>query len=598
MDNSPLEGVKIIVFDTGMPGMWEIGITDSSGMYTATQVPTLPAHIMFVPSDGFHVAEYYNDSYERTGAEVVDVNAGSVITGIDASLTLGGQIRGQVAGATDGQPIAEACVRIHDTDDELAAGPFYGTSPYHCGETHESNTDSTGTYTVTAVVPGSYDVEFAPPWDNLLHVAEYYSDTYTIANAETVTVTAGGINSGINALLTLGGQIRGKVTSSRNNELINDLVVTTYAMRGSETISRTTITGPGGAYTVTNLLPGANRVHFDTGASWTSSWPHSHHNEYYDNQLTLALADSVTVTSGTVSSGIDAELSLHRIAQSLATSTGVPNAMAMAFDYFPLPIYSTDGGKSWQPIHTIAWAEPDHSYQSLLDMTLAPRGDPGSPMRILVSDYHGLYRSEDLGQVWTRQAHPPESSFTDFDSIVPSPADPDRLYATATRTECVFPGCITIYGLYTSGDAGLTWQELRDPPGGYGRLVPSPSLPERVYSESFSSWYRSDDGGHNWYDLDLAADELVLDAEAPQRLYVVLENTGMRSNDGERLGLIGRGSHVPRPPVKNVMTQTSIFSLSPIQPLAVYSTLAVNRASIAAAMVETVGSKLQRVQAR
>lgn len=81
----------------------------------------------------------------------------------------------------------------------------------------------------------------------------------------------------------------------------------------------------------------------------------------------------------------------------------------------------------------------------------------GVPHTILVASHYGLYRSSDDGQHWTTEAG---TSGQQADGLMlyklaQSPVNPQRVYVLAIKRQVKQNG---IPGLYTSADAGKTWQ--------------------------------------------------------------------------------------------------------------------------------------------
>jgi photosystem II stability/assembly factor-like uncharacterized protein len=225
---------------------------------------------------------------------------------------------------------------------------------------------------------------------------------------------------------------------------------------------------------------------------------------------------------------------------SLATSAALPNIMAVSFEHDPLPLYSQDGGMTWQPVLSTPWNN-DAFISSAV--AIAPTGNPQTPVRLLVAATSmdqskiGVYRTGRYGLSW---------SFTHFDFPDPlcdpsrfvefaaSPADPDRIYLIWSCFYSDGVGSSIDYKVFTSPDAGLTWQPISPYPGEqlWVSMVPSPSIPGRVYGAG-GKWYQSEDGGLNWTPKDFPGGYLTLDARDPNLLYEVYPNgTGWRSTDG------------------------------------------------------------------
>ena len=106
---------------------------------------------------------------------------------------------GRVTVASSGAPLAGA---------EACAVAPKGASLFDCAATN-----SAGEYTITGLPTGSYDIYFAGP-ESSEYMGQIYNDRQTVASADLVSVTAGGVYPGINAALQVGARITGKVTDA------------------------------------------------------------------------------------------------------------------------------------------------------------------------------------------------------------------------------------------------------------------------------------------------------------------------------------------------------------------------------------------------
>ena len=171
---------------------------------------------------------------------------------------------------------------------------------------------------------------------------------------------------------------------------------------------------------------------------------------------------------------------------------------------------STDGGKTWskpmlpktQHIGRIVIdpRDPDVVYVAAMGPLWAPGGE------------RGVFKTTDGGATWTNTKS--LSEHTGFIDLVMDPSNPDVLYAASYQRERRAYGFLPSgpeSGIWKTTDAGKTWTRLTKglPEGDLGRigLAVCRSRPNTVYATvhakgTTNGFYRSDDAGANWRQLD------------------------------------------------------------------------------------------------
>jgi len=231
--------------------------------------------------------EWYDARTTRAEADTIQVAAGAETTGIDASLAPAATIRGRVTVA-DGSPVDEVCVigRSADVPFEEYDEDLFGL------------TDGDGRYVLGGASAGRYKIEFYPCGEEG-HAGEWYDDQDSFESADVIDLSPGEDRSGVDAVLTEGGSIAGRVTDESGTPVPFGCVVAVdrdgdYAGYGD--------TDGSGDYEVLGLHAGSYRVRFgDCDAGELAA-------EWYDDRPDRATADEVTVTDGARTSGIDARL--------------------------------------------------------------------------------------------------------------------------------------------------------------------------------------------------------------------------------------------------------------------------------------------------
>ncbi len=164
-----------------------------------------------------------------------------------------------------------------------------------------------------------------------------------------------------------------------------------------------------------------------------------------------------------------------------------------------------------------------------------------------LADNRGIFRTEDGGKTW-KKVYADDTSFGVMDMCA-DPSEPHILYASLFR-----PGIgagdkevLSTSDIVKSTDEGVTWTPLQSkglPDKGRGRLgisVAAGSNGRRLYAIMDQGFYRSDDGGANWYQS--TKDPRVIgnpyfarvfsDTKSPDVLYVA-QTSLYRSTDGGR----------------------------------------------------------------
>ncbi len=258
--------------------------TNGAGEYTISGLPTGSYKVSFRSYESNYAPRYYDEKATFATAEAVSVTVGKATTGIDAKLQTGGQITGKATDAS-ATPLEKV-----DVCAEEEGGEFF----FDC-----AITDSAGEYTISGLPTGSYKVSFYPAIVGGNYLPRFYNEKEAFAEAEPVSVTAGGPEkTGINAKLQVGGQIAGKVIAASTHTGIANVEVC-----AGEVQFYCATTGASGQYTISGL---------PTGSSYTVSFyayeGGNYLPQYYNDQPTSSTANLVSATAGSTTENINAEL--------------------------------------------------------------------------------------------------------------------------------------------------------------------------------------------------------------------------------------------------------------------------------------------------
>ena len=215
-------------------------------------------------------------------------------TSVNAALTVGGTISGTVTVSSDLPDFSGICV------DAFAQGDFLSPS----GST---TTASDGSYSLTNLAPGNYDVEFSAGCGISENVGQqWYNNKASQSSANVVAVTAGGSTSAINGTLSLGGTISGTVTAAAGGADVSGVCVVAFAPGDVQLSPASTTTASDGSYALTNLAPGSYQVEFTSGCGASVSYA----TQWYSASPTAASAVPVVVTALTTTPSINAAMAL------------------------------------------------------------------------------------------------------------------------------------------------------------------------------------------------------------------------------------------------------------------------------------------------
>ncbi|HEU0250903.1 MAG TPA: carboxypeptidase-like regulatory domain-containing protein, partial [Solirubrobacteraceae bacterium] len=233
-----------------------------------------------------YVTQYYNGVVSPEKATAVSVGPETVDIGIDARMSEGGRIGGEVTDASTSAPIQGISVCAYAEESETPVGACANTGP-------------NGQYTIAGLPQGEYEVEFAVATESALdYVRQLFDGQSSAKTAMLVPVTIGETSVGINAKLQLGGRISGRVRAVGGGPLSNVLVC---ALSSPTEAVACALTGRDGEYAIAGVPAGSYVIGFEAAKTYAV--------QYYDGQATYAAAQTVQVTAGADTVGIGALMS-------------------------------------------------------------------------------------------------------------------------------------------------------------------------------------------------------------------------------------------------------------------------------------------------
>src|ERR1700722_10194565 len=231
------------------------GTTASDGTYDVA-IPAGTFVIEFDPTcsgtvSSPDVGQYWPGFYSlgSAGAFTVGDGDGDVLS--TTTLVASGSIAGTVSDATDPSGLAGVCVTATDAADTIGAS---GTATTAAG----------GTYSITGLAPGSFEVFFDPTCSNTQSSPDFplwYPNSLTAGGASTVSVSSGNTTSPINASLQTFGSIGGTVTDAADPGGLAGVCVTATSSTGGSGLG-TAVTTSNGTYSIADLAPDSYTVEF------------------------------------------------------------------------------------------------------------------------------------------------------------------------------------------------------------------------------------------------------------------------------------------------------------------------------------------------
>jgi hypothetical protein len=201
----PIEEIDVCARPVSGGSYVNCGLTNTRGEYTIRALPSGSYDVVFSTIEACpsgcprqnYLTQYYHGKSSRTEAEPVPVDAGITTSGIDAQMVTGGQIAGRVTNSLGENPIEGIEVCVPGGSEEPSR---------NCVATNAN-----GEYTISALMSGSYQVEFSSeggyncvPKCAQNYVTQFYNNKPSLTEAEPVSVTAGSTTSGIDARMVEG----------------------------------------------------------------------------------------------------------------------------------------------------------------------------------------------------------------------------------------------------------------------------------------------------------------------------------------------------------------------------------------------------------
>ena len=280
ISNNPLENI------TATASQWNCSYWDQKSTITTDVNGNYTLNV----ANGVYQVTFYDNAYASYKTTEITIVDGSVISEIDAQLVLAGSIDGIVTDVNN-VPIEDIDVYIYELDNS------------NWKFKNSINTDSSGYYNFSEILPGAYRLRFSDNNWPESYIQEYYNDVATLELGTDIEVTASNNTSIPNVIMNViiieGGNITGIVTDGDGNPL-QDVDVSAYLWNDSYWDWQTySYTGSDGMYDLKGLPTGEYAIEYNL-SNYTT--------EYYPDASDLDNATKITVSVDQTIANIDAQL--------------------------------------------------------------------------------------------------------------------------------------------------------------------------------------------------------------------------------------------------------------------------------------------------
>jgi hypothetical protein len=238
-----------------------------------------------VPNSNY-MPQFYSASGQEQG-DIIDVPTFHSFTIINASLSAGGSIEGNVRRWIDNDPIGNIRVYAESSNHRVSV-----------------NTNQDGTYIFRALPPDTYKIRVMTLDEN--YVSVYFDNALNWDQAESINLGRHQEVTGINFHLRYGGIITGRVYAHMNREPIQSLKIIAEKQNSKEA-PFFTYTDAQGFYVLRGLTDGRYTVESSTLKDFDSQSvrKRKYLTQYYNSRFDRELAAKLEVESGSNITGVD-----------------------------------------------------------------------------------------------------------------------------------------------------------------------------------------------------------------------------------------------------------------------------------------------------
>jgi hypothetical protein len=169
-------GASVELIDSDDEIVQSTPVDDTTGDYAFFDVVPGDYVVHFVPTaESVYFGEYYDDAASIDAADAVTIADAQEVFGINAELSLGGSIEGEVTGTPSGAALEGVVVQLRDATGTIVAA---------------DQADENGDYSFARLETGSYRLQFLPGV-GVDYLSEWFDDASTFSEAAPIAVTRG-----------------------------------------------------------------------------------------------------------------------------------------------------------------------------------------------------------------------------------------------------------------------------------------------------------------------------------------------------------------------------------------------------------------------
>jgi hypothetical protein len=202
-NRDPVAGLRIVAENRTRLEPRYFTYSDSQGFYSlrglndgAYTVETIPSRESASLRSRRYLKQFHDGRFDPALADYLEIETGTVLTGINFALLEGASISGSVRSRYHNRPLQDVTLVFQNLE-KTTLNPFHAT------------TDVDGEFLVSDLPPGSYSVETSLPARIQRLVNLFYREKLSLAKADVISLEEGERARHVDFNLPLGGTIRG-----------------------------------------------------------------------------------------------------------------------------------------------------------------------------------------------------------------------------------------------------------------------------------------------------------------------------------------------------------------------------------------------------